>query len=75
IGAATGIVLWASLYDAGHGWVNEAYGLISLVPILLYNGQRGNYRMSKWFFYGFYPAHLLILYALKNTLFKWLLAG
>ena len=75
IGAAVAVVLWASLYDAGHGWLNEAYGVVSLAPILLYNGQRGNYRMSKWFFYGFYPAHLLILYGLRDTVFKWLLAG
>lgn len=75
IGAAVAVVLWASLYDAGHGWLNEAYGVVSLAPILLYNGQRGNYRMSKWFFYGFYPAHLLILYVLRDTVFKWLLAG
>lgn len=75
VGAAVGIVLWAALYDVSHGWVNELYGLPALIPILLYNGERGRYRLSKWFFYGFYPAHLLILYVLRDTVFKWLLAG
>ncbi len=35
------------------------FSLLSLIPLLLYNGQRG--RGLKWFFYVFYPAHLLIL--------------
>lgn len=37
----------------------ELLAFFSLVPVLLYNGQRG--RQSKYFFYAFYPAHLLIL--------------
>ncbi|MBQ9492825.1 MAG: hypothetical protein IJR54_03715 [Oscillibacter sp.] len=75
MGAAFGIVLWAVSYDLSHGWINELYGLAALLPILLYNGERGRYRLSKWFFYGFYPAHLLILYAFRDTVFQWLLAG
>ncbi len=73
VGAACGIVLWMALYDVSHGWANEIYGLVCVVPILLYNGERGRYRLSKWFFYGFYPAHLLLLYAFQDTLFKALL--
>ncbi|MBR4545730.1 MAG: conjugal transfer protein TraX [Oscillibacter sp.] len=75
IGAALGIVLWAVLYDIAHAWINEVYGLVALVPVLCYNGERGHYRLSKWFFYGFYPAHLLILFLCRDTVFKWLLAG
>lgn len=37
----------------------ELFAFLALVPVLLYNGQRG--RQSKYFFYAFYPAHLLIL--------------
>ena len=74
IGAVCGALLWMCLYDYSHGWIIELYGAASAIPILLYNGERGRYRLSKWFFYGFYPAHLLILYALQDTLFRRLLA-
>lgn len=37
---------------------------LGFVPVLLYNGKRG-LRM-KYFFYIFYPAHLLILYAISK---------
>lgn len=34
---------------------------IALVPICRYNGEKGRLRMHKYFFYAYYPAHLLIL--------------
>lgn len=34
--------------------------VFAAVPILLYNGKPG--RKSKYFFYGFYPAHIYLLY-------------
>lgn len=74
VGAVAGALLWMALYDFHHGWMIELYGAASAVPILLYNGERGRYRLPKWFFYAFYPVHLLILYALQDTLFQWLLA-
>lgn len=36
----------------------EAWGMLAMIPIFLYNGARG--RQSKYFFYIFYPAHLLL---------------
>lgn len=39
---------------------------ISLIPIYLYNGQRG--RNIKWIFYLFYPVHILILYLISCAL-------
>ncbi|MBQ9482133.1 MAG: hypothetical protein IJU84_08220 [Clostridia bacterium] len=36
------------------------FTLLSIVFLLAYNGERGKYKM-KYFFYIFYPAHLLVL--------------
>ncbi len=35
--------------------------LPALFLILQYNGERGNLKINKYFFYAYYPAHLLIL--------------
>ena len=35
-------------------------GLLSLIPLYFYNGSRGKYNI-KWFFYFFYPIHLVVL--------------
>jgi hypothetical protein len=43
--------------------VNEWYSLIALVPLLLYSGERGDLNL-KYFFYIFYPAHLVVLQVL-----------
>lgn len=45
----------------------ELYALIALIPIFLYNGKKG-FKMNKYFFYAFYPAHMLILKLLAIVL-------
>lgn len=42
-------------------------GLFLFIPLIfLYNGQKGNNsKFNKWFFYIFYPLHLLIIMALS----------
>lgn len=42
------------------------FGVFLALPLLaLYNGQRGGGKYSKWGFYIFYPAHLLVLGLLR----------
>lgn len=47
-------------------FVNKIYGIIQLfviisVPFMArYNGERGNIRCMKWFFYFYYPFHLVL---------------
>ena len=40
--------------------------LVPIVLIFFYNGEKGSkHPIHKWFFYVFYPAHLLALYLIK----------
>jgi hypothetical protein len=58
------ILIYAIVYMI---FLNFVYGIIQLlvslaIPILYkYNGERGNWKGMKWFFYVYYPLHLLIL--------------
>ena len=52
---ALGLLL-LSVDDGGIQW----YCLLALPLLMLYSGKRGKWRM-KYFFYVFYPAHLLVL--------------
>ena len=49
------------------------YGtLLALVPISMYNGQRGNDRhnnLNRWFFYIYYPAHMVVLLVIQALIF------
>lgn len=60
---AIGLLL-LSLDDGGIQW----YCLLSLPLLLLYSGKRGKARM-KYFFYVFYPAHLLIIEGIAYLFF------
>lgn len=45
----------------------ELIALIDILPIAMYNGSKGPQR--KYFFYVFYPAHLLILFIIWRAVF------
>lgn len=57
------VLLYCWLND---NWI-EVYAIIGLLLPLAYNGARG--RQNKYFFYVFYPAHLLVLGLLQRALF------
>lgn len=59
--ALRGGPLWGGLFQ---------FGLLLALPLIrCYNGQRGGSLGTKWFFYLFYPIHLLVL-AFLHQLFS-----
>ena len=55
---------------AGMAFVNlfylgglQVYACFAAIPIAMYNGERGP--KCKWFFYWFYPVHLLVIYLIS----------
>ena len=58
--AVTAGGFWNFLYQG----VIQKYGVLSVLPLALYNGERG--RKMKYFFYIFYPEHLLLLYGISR---------
>ena len=66
------IVQWVFVYAiVSYFFVCKAYAFIMVGVILVYqvlefyNGERGNAKWMKWFFYVYYPLHLIILGILR----------
>lgn len=41
----------------------QVYACFAAIPIAMYNGERGP--KCKWFFYWFYPVHLIVIYLIS----------
>lgn len=66
------MLLWVGVYCVvSFFFVDKIYALVQLGVILVwpvlkqYNGQKGNAKWMKWFFYIYYPAHLLVIGLLR----------
>lgn len=62
----TGMMFWVASYAVVYFvFIDKVYGVLQLlvalsIPLLkAYNGQRGSWKGMKWFFYLYYPAHLI----------------
>lgn len=59
----TATLLALSIDLTSGGFIYQFWCLLAVPILAMYNGRPGKYRM-KYFFYIFYPAHLVFLYAL-----------
>jgi hypothetical protein len=62
------LVICIALYSIIYAiFLDVVYGILQMlivlaIPILYqYNGQRGKWKGMKWFFYVYYPLHMIIL--------------
>ena len=66
-------VVYAKQFDS-FALFSFQYGtLFALIPISMYNGQRGIVRhknLNRWFFYVYYPAHMIVLLMIKGALWQ-----
>lgn len=58
------LLYFGLLFILGIVFKYQFYGLFAIIPLILYNGQKGNIKM-KYMFYAFYPLHYLFLGILK----------
>ena len=64
-------VLIFTVFNTGYSLLTgpiKLYAALAGFPILAYNGKRGKWNW-KYFFYAFYPVHLLILYLVHKVAF------
>ena len=72
---AIDIVAWTFIYALVYFlFLDKLYGALQMftfltIPILAkYNGERGSWKGMKWFFYIYYPAHLVVIGILRLLL-------
>lgn len=62
------LLIWTAIYASVYFiFMDKPYGILQMatllsLPILKqYNGERGQWKGMKWFFYLYYPAHLIVI--------------
>ena len=72
----TSMSFWILIYAIiSYLFVSKTYGLITLAVVLaypllnIYNGKKGKISWMKWFFYLYYPSHLLIIGVLRTIIY------
>ena len=55
-------------YSIGQSFYQFGY-LFALIPLYFYNGEKGNLRIGRYFFYVAYPLHFMILWLIKLLVF------
>lgn len=70
------MMIWVTLYAVvSFIFVNKVYGILQMFVILVYpllkqyNGERGKAKWTKWLFYLYYPAHLIVVGILRIILY------
>lgn len=70
------LMMWTAIYAfVSFVFVNKIYGIIQLFVILVYpllkqyNGTKGKVGWLKWFFYLYYPLHLIIIGILRLLIY------
>ena len=71
-----GMLFWTSIYAlVSFLFVNKIYAIIQLFVIIvypllkMYNGQKGKLKFLKWFFYIYYPLHLVVIGILRILMY------
>ncbi len=61
------VIIYSIFIDLVYGLLQ--FGVILIYPLIKrYNGKRGNWKGMKWFFYIYYPLHLILLGILRIIL-------
>ena len=70
------MIFWMFIYAlVSFVFVNKVYGVIQLFIILVYpllkcyDGSKGNVKWLKWFFYVYYPLHLIVIGILRILIY------
>ncbi len=57
-----GLVYPVDIFGISYNFPQQGFGVLALIPIWLYNGERGfSNKAVQYFNYAFYPLHMLIL--------------
>lgn len=65
----SGLVYELSLFGKPFFLPQQAFALLALIPLWLYKGRKGHSsQVFQYLCYGFYPAHMLLLWAIRSFL-------